>query len=44
MSQILGEVLEANRAYAQSFGKKSELALPPARGATQMLLAYANPI
>ncbi len=32
MSKILGEVLEANRAYAQSFGKKSELALPPARG------------
>ena len=31
MSKILGEVLEANRAYAQSFGKKSELALPPAR-------------
>ena len=32
MSKILGEVLEANRAYAQSFGKKSELAMPPARG------------
>jgi carbonic anhydrase len=27
-----GEVLEANRAYAQNFGKKSELGLPPARG------------
>ena len=32
MSKIVGEVLEANRAYAQNFGKKSELALPPARG------------
>ncbi len=32
MSHILEEVLEANRAYASSFGAKSELALPPARG------------
>jgi carbonic anhydrase len=31
MSKIVGEVLEANRAYAKSFGKKSELAMPPAR-------------
>lgn len=29
---ILEEVLEANAAYAASFGTKSELALPPARG------------
>jgi carbonic anhydrase len=32
MSQILDEVLAANAAYAASFGKKGELALPPARG------------
>lgn len=32
MSQILEEVLAANSAYASSFGAKSELALPPARG------------
>ena len=32
MSKIVSEVLEANRSYAKSFGKKGELALPPARG------------
>ncbi len=32
MSQILTEVLEANRKYAATFGEKSQLALPPARG------------
>ncbi len=32
MSPILEEVLAANSAYASSFGAKSELALPPARG------------
>lgn len=32
MSQILDQVLGANSAYAASFGAKSELALPPARG------------
>ncbi len=32
MSQILDEVLAANQSYAASFGKKGELALPPARG------------
>ena len=31
MSQILGEVLAANDAYAASFGAKADLALPPAR-------------
>jgi len=31
MGKILDEVLAANRAYAESFGKKSELAMPPAR-------------
>jgi len=31
MSQILTEVLEANRKYSASFGEKSNLALPPAR-------------
>jgi carbonic anhydrase len=31
MSQILKEVLEANGAYADSFGDKGKLALPPAR-------------
>lgn len=31
MSTVLDEVLAANRAYAASFGAKSELALPPAR-------------
>jgi len=29
---VLKEVLNANNAYAESFGAKSELALPPARG------------
>ncbi len=29
---VLDEVLQANAAYAASFGAKSELALPPARG------------
>jgi carbonic anhydrase len=29
---VLDEVLAANKAYAASFGAKSELALPPARG------------
>jgi carbonic anhydrase len=29
---VLNEVLEANGAYSASFGEKSELALPPARG------------
>ena len=32
MSAILDQVLAANAAYADSFGEKSELALPPARG------------
>ncbi|MEA2609240.1 MAG: carbonic anhydrase [Chloroflexota bacterium] len=31
MSTVLGEVLAANAAYADSFGAKAELALPPAR-------------
>ena len=31
MSTILKEVLSANHAYAQKFGKKGDLALPPAR-------------
>ena len=31
MTQILDEVLSANAAYAESFGGKAELALPPAR-------------
>jgi carbonic anhydrase len=29
---VLNEVISANNAYAESFGAKSELALPPARG------------
>ena len=29
---VLDEVLQANATYAASFGAKSELALPPARG------------
>ena len=29
---VLPEVLAANKAYAESFGETSELALPPARG------------
>jgi carbonic anhydrase len=32
MPDVLKEVLSANAAYAGSFGAKSELALPPARG------------
>jgi carbonic anhydrase len=32
MSQILKEILAANEAYASTFGEKSKLALPPARG------------
>lgn len=31
MSQILDEVLSANAAYAETFGDKANLALPPAR-------------
>ena len=31
MSQILKEVLEANGAYAASFGERGKLAIPPAR-------------
>jgi carbonic anhydrase len=31
MSQILTEVLESNRKYAENFGAKGRLALPPAR-------------
>jgi carbonic anhydrase len=31
MSDVLTEVLEANEAYASSFGAKADLALPPAR-------------
>jgi carbonic anhydrase len=32
MSQVLNEVLAANDEYAAEFGKKSKLAMPPARG------------
>lgn len=32
MSQILSDVLNANTKYAATFGEKSKLALPPARG------------
>jgi carbonic anhydrase len=32
MSKILTEVLSANQTYASTFGEKSKLALPPARG------------
>src|SRR6202047_2202851 len=32
MSQIVDEVLAANKKYASSFGAKKDLALPPARG------------
>ncbi len=32
MSEILNEVLEANRNYSANFGEKGKLALPPARG------------
>lgn len=31
MSKILEEVLSANRAYAEAFGEKAKLAMPPAR-------------
>lgn len=31
MSDVLKEVLAANEAYAESFGEKSELTIPPAR-------------
>ena len=31
MSEVLDEILAANRRYSQSFGEKSNLALPPAR-------------
>jgi carbonic anhydrase len=31
MSEILNEVIEANRAYASTFGDKGQLAMPPAR-------------
>lgn len=32
MSKIRDEILDANRRYADSFGDKAKLALPPARG------------
>src|ERR1700719_5267958 len=32
MSQIVDEVVAANKKYASSFGSKKDLALPPARG------------
>lgn len=32
MSKIRDEILQANRRYAESFGDKAKLALPPARG------------
>jgi carbonic anhydrase len=32
MSKIRDEILKANRHYAESFGDKAKLALPPARG------------
>ena len=32
MSEVLNQVLAANRSYSESFGDKSKLALPPARG------------
>ena len=32
MSQIVDEVLAANKKYASNFGAKKDLALPPARG------------
>ena len=31
MSNILNEVLDANRAYAASFGDKASLPMPPGR-------------
>jgi carbonic anhydrase len=31
MSEILNEVLAANKEYAENFGDKKDLALPPAR-------------
>jgi carbonic anhydrase len=31
MSNIVGEVIAANKAYVEAFGKKGELPLPPAR-------------
>src|SRR5437763_6526627 len=31
MSKILDEVLNANKSYAETFGEKSRLAMPPAR-------------
>jgi carbonic anhydrase len=31
MSNIVGEVVAANKAYVEAFGKKGELPLPPAR-------------
>src|ERR1700757_760960 len=31
MSKILEEVLNANKSYAETFGEKSKLAMPPAR-------------
>lgn len=31
MSSVLNEVLSANQKYSESFGKKADLALPPAR-------------
>ena len=41
---VLSEVLKANEAYAASFGAKSQLALPPARGFTILTCMDARSI
>ena len=40
---VLPEVLAANKAYAESFGEKSEPALPPARGFAILTCMDARP-
>ena len=42
MSTILNEVLAANANYAQAFGSKGALALPPARGFAILTCIYLN--
>ena len=42
MSKVLSEVLDANARYAGSFGKKGELALPPARRFAILTCMYLN--
>ncbi len=44
MSKILEEVIQANAAYAASFGDKSKLTIPPARRFAILTCRRPHPI